>query len=142
VLNVQAPAPAKEPLVDVAFDDDQEPRESGGSSAALWITGGLGAAGIIAGSVVGVLALSAKSDYDADPTKAHADSAEKLALFSDVGFGVGAMALVTCAVIYLTSDHTADDDDATAQASHAVARWTLTPQVAIHGAALSAAIHF
>lgn len=73
-------------------------------AAALWVTGSLGAAGLIAGTVLGFLALKAHSDFDSKPTEAAADRGERLALFSDVGFGVGAMAAITAAVLYLTHD--------------------------------------
>jgi tetratricopeptide (TPR) repeat protein len=74
------------------------------SPAALWITGGIGAAGIVTGTVLGFLALKAKSDFDSDPTESHADKGERLALFADVGFGVGIMALATTAVLIFTHD--------------------------------------
>jgi tetratricopeptide (TPR) repeat protein len=83
-----APPPAAEPI----------------APAALWITGGIGAAGIVTGTVLGFLALKAKSDFDSDPSESRADKGERLALFADVGFGVGIMALATTAVLLFTHD--------------------------------------
>jgi Ni,Fe-hydrogenase III small subunit len=71
---------------------------------AIWITGVVGATGIIAGTVLGFMALSERSDYDANPTSGSADRGERLALFADVAFGVGAMGALTALVLYVTSD--------------------------------------
>jgi tetratricopeptide (TPR) repeat protein len=81
-----------------------EPAKAGPPTTALWVTGGIGAAGLITGTVLGFLALKEHSDFESRPTTASADRGERLALFADVGFGVGAMAIVTAAVLYLTYD--------------------------------------
>ena len=82
--------------------------DSGSPEAALWITGIVGAAGIVTGSVLGFLTLAEQSDFDSNPTADSADRGERLALFTDVAFGVGAMALVTGAVLLLTSGGSAE----------------------------------
>ena len=71
---------------------------------AIWITSIVGATGIVAGTVLGFMALSERSDYDANPTAESADRGERLALFADVAFGVGAMGALTALVLYVTSD--------------------------------------
>jgi hypothetical protein len=73
-------------------------------TAALWVTSIVGAAGLVTGTVLGFMVLAERSDYDAMPTAKTADRGERLALFADVSFGVGAMALITGAVLYLTDD--------------------------------------
>jgi tetratricopeptide (TPR) repeat protein len=80
------------------------PKKAEPPMAAIWITGSLGAAGIITGTVLGFMALDAQSDFDSNPTEETADRGERLALFADVGFGVGVMALATAAVLMFTSD--------------------------------------
>jgi hypothetical protein len=64
----------------------------------------VGAAGLVTGTVLGFMVLAERSDFDASPSEASADRGERLALFADVAFGVGAMALITGAVLYLTDD--------------------------------------
>ena len=76
----------------------------GQDDTALWVAGGIGVVGLSAGTVLGFLALSENSDFDADPTVESADRGERLALFADVAFGVAAMAAVTAAVLYLTAE--------------------------------------
>lgn len=71
---------------------------------ALWITSIVGATGLITGTVLGFMALAERSDYDANPTADSADRGERLALFADVAFGVGAMGALTAIVLYVTSD--------------------------------------
>ena len=63
-----------------------------------------------------------------------ADDGERLALFADVGFGVGAIALITCAVLYMT-----DGDVESEQAS---AGLYITPAVSATEAGVSARLSF
>ena len=63
--------------------------------------------------------LAERSDYDANPTDESADRGERLALFADVAFGVGAMALITGAVLYLTDD-SGEPEPASAHATRRV----------------------
>jgi len=69
---------------------------------ALWVAAGLTGAGVVGGVILGGLALKSKSDFDKNPTESEADRGERLALFSDVGFGIAAAAAVTGLVLYLT----------------------------------------
>jgi tetratricopeptide (TPR) repeat protein len=93
---VVEPQPASQPAQDAA--------SSGPPTTAIWVTAGVGAAGLIAGSVFGLLAVGAHSDFDEKPSAAAADRGERYALFADVGFGVGIIALSTAAVLYFTAD--------------------------------------
>jgi type IV secretory pathway VirB10-like protein len=52
----------------------------------LW---GAGGASLVVGTVFGILALSAKSDYDDKPTYTQADKVHDLSVASDVGLGLG-----------------------------------------------------
>lgn len=104
--------------------------------AAIIVTASLGAAGVIAGSVLGVLALKERSDFNTHPTEAGADRGERLALFSDVGFGIGAMSLITTAVLLFTHDppRAAEDRES--------ARFELVPSFTTRSASASAKVRF
>ena len=106
------------------------------STAALWITGVVGAAGLVGGTVLGFMALAESSDFDADPTAASADRGERLALFADVAFGVGAMALITGIVLYVT------DGEPVGGESDQTAGLQLMPGVAPDGASLTTRLSF
>jgi hypothetical protein len=116
-------------------------------TTALWITGTIGAAGLIAGTVLGFLALKEHSDFQSKPTEASADRGERLALFSDVGFGMGAMAAVTAAVLYFTNDEVAPAPATPAQAQRRSPTLTashlqLIPSLSARSASATARIRF
>jgi hypothetical protein len=74
------------------------------------------------------------------PTDARADRGERLALFSDVGFGVGAMSLITTAVLLFTHDPPRPNNDS---ADHSdSARFELTPSFTARSASASAKVRF
>jgi hypothetical protein len=123
------PAAAEpEPPAPVAVELEEPP------TTALWVTGIVGAAGLISGTVLGFMALAERSDFDAEPTEDSADRGERLALFADVAFGVGAMAIVTGAVLYLTSDDEAAPAD--------TAALSVAPAIGRDGAAVIAGMRF
>ena len=80
----------------------------------FWIAWGVGLAGVAVGSVFGVLTLMKRDDIGdhcagnrCDATGAQLrDDAQKLALVSTVGFGVGALGLATAVVILVASPKT------------------------------------
>ncbi|HKP58166.1 MAG TPA: tetratricopeptide repeat protein [Polyangiales bacterium] len=131
-------APAATPVPPPVVTAPPAPVPSGPPTAAIWITAGLGAAGIITGSVLGLLALKAESDFDAMPTEELADKGERLALFADVGFGIGIMALATTAVLLFTHDSAAPTDEQPAETT----RLELIPQVTPHTASATARVRF
>jgi tetratricopeptide (TPR) repeat protein len=132
-LHAEAPPPQPAaPVLPPTAAADQ-----GSPTTALWITGVVGAAGLVTGTVLGFMVLAEQSDFDTDPTADSADRGERLALFTDVAFGIGAMALITGAVIYLT----AGDSDADA-AEQQAARLRLTPALSPDGAAVVARTRF
>lgn len=88
-----------------------EPRENESRAIWTWSALGVGAAGVIVGTVFGVRSLSLKKDRDAEcPTPSCTSSkgveldqdARTAATWSTVGFAVGAVGLGTAAVLYLT----------------------------------------
>lgn len=76
------------------------------------VTLGLGGAGLISGTLFGIMALGAKKDFDEDPTTANADTAERNALIADMSFGI-ALTLGITGVVLLT----ADDEEAAADSA-------------------------
>jgi tetratricopeptide (TPR) repeat protein len=106
-------------------------------TAAIVVTSSLGAVGLITGTVLGIAALSARSDYQNNPTADKADQGERLALFADVGFGVGAMALITTAVLLFTHD-TPEDVETPGQ----TAKLSVLPQITPSGASATAKLRF
>jgi len=126
---------ALQPAAAAAAAPSVEHKEASPPTAAIVATATLGAVGLITGTTLGIMALHARSDYDRHPTKAKADRGERLALFADVGFGVGAMALITTAVLVLTRD------DGTTEAKPQ-AGLSLTPHISATGAAATAELRF
>ena len=108
-------------------------------TTALWVTNIVGAAGLVGGTVLGFMALAENSDFDAHPTEASADRGEKLALFADVAFGVGAMAIITGLVLYLTAEDTAGPQ---ARAEPAAMKVVVIPAAGPGSAQLSARVSF
>jgi hypothetical protein len=68
-----------------------------------YITLGIAGAGAIVGTIFGIKALGAKSDFDKTPTGSAADDTERNALIADMAFGV-AITLGVTGVVLLTSD--------------------------------------
>ncbi len=112
---------------------------SGGVGPAAWVLASVGAVGIVTGTVLGFMTLSAKNDFDEMPTAKQADKGERLALFTDVAFGVGAVCLITGLVLAVT----AGEEEAAADSSgEESARLRVTPIVSPTTAALSAQLQF
>src|SRR5581483_970754 len=76
VAAAPAPAPAKPAA---APPPPKEPK----NPLPAYITLGVGAVGAVVGTVFGVQALGAKSDFDKNPTNSNADRAERDALIAD-----------------------------------------------------------
>jgi hypothetical protein len=129
---LRAEAPSAEPVA--ATPSAPAAATSGPPVVAIAITAGLGAAGLIAGTALGIAALSERSDYNKQPTSSGADRGERLALFSDVGFGIGSMALITAAVLLFTHDAGPADQ----QAAHL----QIVPSVTPHAASATAQLRF
>ena len=114
-----SPAPVVQTDVE---QTSEEPVATGKRHAgpAVWVATTVMGAGLVAGGVLGGLALKKKSEFDASPTEKLADKGERVALFADVGFGIAAAAGVTALVLYLTSA----EDSGTGE--HA---WEVSPAV-------------
>jgi hypothetical protein len=98
---VVAPPPA-EPASPPPAEPAQpaEPR----SKVPAYVTLGIAGAGALVGTWFGIQALSAKKDFNDDPTTDHADKVERNALIADMAFGVAITLGVTGVVLLTSSD--------------------------------------
>jgi len=65
-------------------------------------TGAISAAGLVSGTILGVLALKKQRDYDGDPTEQTADRGERLAIFADASFGLAILSGITSFTLFMT----------------------------------------
>jgi hypothetical protein len=100
----------------------QPEKESGNGSVLPWIIGGLAIALIAGGSVSGALTLNMQSELDDDCFESRLcpssesdtiDTAQTLALLTDILLGTGVAALVTGAVLLFVLDDSAESEDLT-----------------------------
>jgi hypothetical protein len=73
------------------------------SKAPAYVTLGIAGASAIVGGIFGFKALSAKSDFNDNPTASNADDVERNALIADMAFGITVTLGIT-GVVLLTSD--------------------------------------
>ncbi|MBI5537272.1 MAG: hypothetical protein HY898_31410 [Deltaproteobacteria bacterium] len=103
------PAPPAAPARSASPPAYSQPGSSGAWTTAAWIAGGVGALGVLAGSVTGLLVFGKKDTIDANCTglacnargKSAADSAQDLALVSTVGMSIGALGAGTALCLVL-----------------------------------------
>jgi len=100
------------------------------------VTLGLGGAGLISGTLFGIMALGAKKDFNDDPTTANADTAERNALISDMSFGI-ALTLGITGIVLLT----AQDEEAAADVAQK-RRVLVAPYAERRGGGLAGLLRF
>ncbi len=109
------------------------------------VTGGLAVAALGVGTVFGVMALSDKSDFKANPTSSKADDGENHALIADMAFGVAVTLGVTSAVLFLGSGKSATGTAAKLEPAKPKTKSftiTPTPYVTAHGGGAGALVRF
>jgi hypothetical protein len=95
---VSAPPPAS------AAPPAEAPKSEGPRSPVpAYVTLGLGGASLVVGTIFGLGALSAKSDFNKNPSTSLADKAERNALIADMAFGIAVTLGVTGTVLLVTS---------------------------------------
>ena len=124
-----ADAPAAAPT---ASDD--------GPSTVVWATTAVAGVGLVTGTVLGFLALSAQSDFDATPTTNTADRGEMFALTADLAFGVAIASGVSAIVLYATEGH-GEAATSAAQSSGGV-RFSMAPWAGPNGGGAGARLAF
>lgn len=132
----EGPAAVQEP------EQEPETRTDEGPSIVPWVVIGVGGAALVAGTVMGVMALAKESDFNDKPTEDSADAGERLALFTDVAFGVGAVAVITGLVLLLTEEEPRGEDEMAGGGSGEASRVLLAPAVLNQGAGVSARVRF
>ena len=95
VASAPPPPPAAPPPPPPA-----EPR----SKLPAYVTLGIGGVGAIVGTIFGLSALGAKSDFKSAPTSDTADKAERNALIADMAFGVALTLGITGTVLLISAD--------------------------------------
>jgi len=130
---VAPPPPAPEPA------PAPPPKTEERSMVPAYVTLGIAGVGAIVGTIFGIQALGAKSDFNKTPTTELADDAERDALICDMAFGV-AITLGVTGVVLLTSD---DEPAPAAKAAPAkAARVELAPYVGKKSGGASAKLSF
>jgi tetratricopeptide (TPR) repeat protein len=139
------PKPAKPRPKPKPVKPDEEPEER--SNVPAYITLGIAGAGIVLGTVFGILALGKKSDFDdraeaGDATSEEltelADDAERSALIADMSFGVALTFGITGAVLLFSGG----DDDEEEEKKEGSARPTVAPYAGTQGGGVVAKWRF
>ncbi len=125
-----AAPPPLAPLPPPPVEGPTEEAES--SKIPAYVTLGIAGAGVILGTVFGIQALSAKGDFDDDPTTDNADRAERAALIADMSFGVALTFGITGAVLLFS------DDEGAAPEEEASAKPVLAPFAGPKGGGMAA----
>jgi hypothetical protein len=130
-----APAPAPE---------EPAPPPQPRSKVPAYVTLGVAGAGAVVGTIFGLKALSAKSDYDDAPTSEGADDVERNALIADMAFGVAITLGVTGVVLLTSSDSSAPAADSARRSrpSYAKAKLNVAPYVNQYGGGAAARLRF
>jgi hypothetical protein len=112
-LTPVAPPPAQVPSQVPSIGESMTvPPPSRIPSYILW---GAAGASLIVGVSFGVAALSAKKDFDDNPTTDGADKVHNRAVISDVGLGLGAILAVTGTIFFFSADPPGEAKGAVAQ---------------------------
>jgi hypothetical protein len=118
--------------------EEEEPSEGGGSDIPAYVTLGIAGAGVVLGTIFGVMALGAKGDFEDEPTTENADAAERDALIADMSFGVALTFGITGIVLLFTGG---DEEPAEADATE-TAKPTFVPYGGPKGGGLAATWRF
>jgi hypothetical protein len=132
------PAPAVEPAP--APPPPPPPAPEPRSKVPAYVTLGIAGAGAIVGTIFGLKALSAKSDFDDNPTEDNADEVERNALFADIAFGVAITVGITGVVLLTSSDEPIEE--ANYKKLPSKARLEVTPYVGPKGGGAAARVSF
>lgn len=124
------------PLAPVTDETDASANEGSGNTAA-WVFAGVGGAALVAGTVLGFMAMSAASDFDATPTTALADRGDRFALLADIAFATAGAAAVTSLILVATHD-----DEEPAASNTASVRVQVAPQLGRNQGGVMARISF
>lgn len=138
-----APVATPEPAPAPAAEEPAPPPEPR-SKVPAYVTLGVAGAGAVVGTIFGLKALSAKSDYDDAPTSEAADDVERNALIADMAFGVAITLGVTGVVLLTSSDSSASGGDTARRArpTYAKTKLNVAPYVNQYGGGAAARLRF
>lgn len=137
------PVPPKPVFEDPQGSTVHYTQRSGGSiPTAVWVAGAVTGVALLAGTTLGLAALSAQNDFDEDPTDDTADSGETLALLADLSFGVAAAGAITTVVLYFTERPGKSPDDRLGKKSIARSSRMVLPRVGPQGVGVDARFSF
>jgi hypothetical protein len=130
-------APAEPATIEAAPTIDEQLALEPKSKVPSYVMWAVGGASLITGAVLGISALTAKSDFDDKPSYDAADKVEGRAVAADIALGLSAVLLVTGTVFYFLPD--AQAPRPTAQnPKRPTARWQVAPMLGrTNGGALS-----
>lgn len=134
---VESVEPPVEATIEPAPVIDEELTVEPKSKVPSYVMWAVGGASLITGTVLGISALTAKSDFDDNPSYEAADKVEGRAVAADVALGLSAVLLITGTVFYFLPD--SQEARPTAQNSkRPTARWQVAPLLGrTNGGALS-----
>ncbi|HMJ11985.1 MAG TPA: PEGA domain-containing protein, partial [Polyangiaceae bacterium] len=133
--------PPPEPTPAPAPEEPAPPPEPR-SKVPAYVTLGVAGAGAVVGTIFGLKALSAKSDYDDAPTSDRADDVERNALIADMAFGVAITLGVTGVVLLTSSDSSAPASDSARRILPRQAKLNVAPYVNQYGGGAAARLRF
>jgi hypothetical protein len=104
-----------------------------------YVTLGVAGGAAIAGTIFGIQALGAKSDFDKNPTEKNADSVERNGLIADMAFGVAITLGITGVVLLTSSDEPAET---ARRPAPKMSRLVVAPYASPKGGGAAALINF
>ncbi|MCA9595459.1 MAG: PEGA domain-containing protein [Myxococcales bacterium] len=136
---VAAPPPVEE--TPMPPPTEAPPKAEPRSKVPAYVTLGIAAAGAGVGTFFGIKALSAKSDFNDNPTSDKADDVERNALIADMAFGV-AITLGVTGVVLLTSSDSAEPAKEAKIKKAPAAKLNFAPYVSPKGGGAAARLIF
>ena len=130
------PPPAPPPTTSTPPPTQPDKPTEPPSKVPAYVTLGLAGVGVVVGTIFGIQALSAKSDFEDDPTTDNADTADRNALIADMSFAVALTFGVTGTVLLLSSGKAEEKPAAAAR------RGFVAPYVTPQGGGAAARFRF
>ncbi len=138
----QPTVPETTPAESAAEGSTTPPEPQTRNRTPAYVTLGVAGASAIVGTIFGIQALNAESDFDANPTTRNADAVERNALIADMAWGV-AITLGITGVVLLTTDEPQPQENARAKPDRSLAKSVrVAPYVTPTGGGAAARLTF
>lgn len=138
---VPPPPPPAEPAAEPPPPPPPPPPPEEPSKAPAYVTLGIAGAGLVVGSIFGVMALDKKAEFEDAPDADTADQVERNALIADMSFGV-AITLGVTGIVLLTSHETVDETARRAERAEHARRLQVAPYASRNGGGAFARLRF